>query len=128
MPRFAILEHDHPVTHWDLFLESEGTLRTWRLYERPVPNTPIRAEPAPDHRVLYLTYQGPVSGDRGTVSQWTTGEFEWVTDDATNVIVRTMDSSIDGQFQIQQLTSEWTFYWTPTSVASNTAPSTDPQL
>ena len=29
--RFAILEHDYPVLHWDFMLEAGDVLRTWRL-------------------------------------------------------------------------------------------------
>ena len=35
MPRFVILEHDHPVVHWDLMLEAGEALRTWRLAAPP---------------------------------------------------------------------------------------------
>ena len=27
MPRYVILEHDHPVLHWDLMLEAGGVLQ-----------------------------------------------------------------------------------------------------
>src|SRR5690348_11647704 len=62
MPRFAILAHDHPAPHWDLFLEAGPVLRSWRLAGPLVVNTPIAAAPAPDHRLVYLDYEGPVSG------------------------------------------------------------------
>ena len=31
MPRFVILEHDHPSLHWDFILEVGEVLWTWRL-------------------------------------------------------------------------------------------------
>lgn len=36
------------------------------------------AEPLPDHRLFYLDYEGPVSGNRGVVTQWDKGIFEWI--------------------------------------------------
>ena len=35
MPRFVILEHDHPRLHWDLMLQTGDALRTWRLASPP---------------------------------------------------------------------------------------------
>jgi len=75
MPRFVILEHDHPHLHWDLMLEQEGVLRTWRLAAPPgQPQT--AAEPLVDHRLDYLGYEGPVSGNRGTVRRWDEGSYD----------------------------------------------------
>ncbi len=75
MPRFVLLEHDHPVLHWDLMLECKGVLRTWRLDRVPTVTATISAEPLPDHRLAYLDYEGPVSGDRGTVKRVDAGQF-----------------------------------------------------
>src|SRR5688572_30170905 len=76
MAGFVILEHDHPVLHWDLMLEAEGILQTWRLAQPPAPGTSIEATALGDHRIAYLDYEGPVSGNRGNVKRWDGGEFE----------------------------------------------------
>jgi hypothetical protein len=76
MPRFVILEHDHPVLHWDLMLEAGPVLRTWRLAGEPAPGRAVPAEPIGDHRKLYLDYEGPVSGGRGSVRRWDAGEYD----------------------------------------------------
>jgi hypothetical protein len=77
MPRYVILTHDHPFPHWDLLLERTpgGMLRAWRLLSEPAVGVCCLAEPLPDHRPLYLDYEGPVSGDRGTVTRWDWGEY-----------------------------------------------------
>ena len=75
MPRFVILEHDHPVLHWDLMLEAGEVLQTWRLAAPPLAAQPIAAMAVQDHRRLYLDYEGPVSGNRGTVRRWDHGVF-----------------------------------------------------
>lgn len=78
MPRFVLLEHDHPVLHWDFMLENAEALLTWRLSRIPAADgKPVSAEPLPDHRRLYLDYEGPVSGNRGTVRRVDAGQFEW---------------------------------------------------
>jgi hypothetical protein len=73
--RFVILTHTHPFQHWDLLLEQADNLRAWRLLDRPDTTDSISAEPLPDHRKAYLEYEGPVSGDRGEVTQWDKGEY-----------------------------------------------------
>src|SRR5437660_7634987 len=77
MPRFVILEHNHPMLHWDLLLEEGDHLRGWRLAEPPLAGRTIRAEATPDHRLLYLDYEGPVTGGRGEVRRWDAGEYEF---------------------------------------------------
>ena len=81
MPRYVILYHQQSspkadLTHWDLMLENDGTLRTWQIHQQPIADQQLPATPLPDHRLDYLQYEGPVSGDRGHVSQWDSGTFE----------------------------------------------------
>ena len=83
MPQFVILEHapSQPAgkpLHWDLMLETEAGLLTWALTTEPTLNCNIPAEPLPIHRKLYLDYEGPISGDRGSVRQWDIGTFDWL--------------------------------------------------
>lgn len=77
MPRYVILTHDHPFPHWDFLLEQEsgGMLWAWRLLSEPSAGECCPAEPLPDHRPLYLDYEGPVGGERGTVARWDGGEY-----------------------------------------------------
>ncbi|MFN9724737.1 MAG: hypothetical protein ACK524_22750 [Planctomyces sp.] len=77
--RFAVLQHDHPFLHWDLLLEDGPEAATWRLLRRPVLGEPIAAEPLAPHRLMYLSYTGPVSGGRGFVSPLATGTWQLLT-------------------------------------------------
>jgi DNA polymerase Ligase (LigD) len=77
MPRFVILEHDHPELHWDFMLEVGSVLKTWRLAKAPeFKEEAITAQPLGDHRLFYLDYEGPVSGARGKVTRWDAGTYE----------------------------------------------------
>jgi hypothetical protein len=76
MPRFVILEHDHPEMHWDFMLEAGDKLRTWRLAAPPADGQLVAASVSFDHRLAYLDYEGPVSGNRGRVVQWDRGDYE----------------------------------------------------
>lgn len=79
MPRFVLLAHDWPAPHLDLLLEAGTALRSWRLLVEPVAGADVPAEPNDDHRLHYLSYEGPVSGGRGTVARRDAGTFEWLT-------------------------------------------------
>ncbi len=88
MPRFVVLEHDHPHLHWDFLLEWGPALRSWRLARPPLtPEQPIAATPLPPHRLAYLDYEGPVGGGRGTVIQWDGGDYEVGPEAAAEVFV-----------------------------------------
>ena len=78
MPRFSLHRHDWPELHLDLFLEAGSALQSWKLPADFSPSMPSPITPGAPHRSLYLDYEGPVSGDRGTVTRWDAGEFEWI--------------------------------------------------
>lgn len=84
MPRFVCLRHECPPevgkpSHWDLMLEDDGALLTWSLLELPAPGgLATFATRLDDHRIEYLDYEGPLSGERGSVSRVDAGEFRWI--------------------------------------------------
>ena len=83
MPRYVILLHEMPpaserATHWDFMLEDGDTLMTWALASELRAGESVTARQLPDHRRDYLEYEGPVSGDRGSVTRWDEGEFQWL--------------------------------------------------
>jgi hypothetical protein len=102
MPRYVILEHDHPMLHWDFLLEAGLVLRTWRLEEPPHPDHPVRAEASFDHRLLYLDYEGPISGGRGHVRRWDQGTFEWLADRQEEVAVRLTGERLHGLVRLER--------------------------
>ncbi len=99
MPRFALLSHDWPAPHLDLLLEAGPVLRAWRLWGEPGA-APVRAEPNADHRLLYLDYEGPVSGGRGAVARRDAGTFEWIEDGPGRVVVELRGAKLTGRFAL----------------------------
>jgi hypothetical protein len=100
MARFVLLYHDCPpnyarASHWDFMLETGDVLRTWALERLPCdwqaahlrtasifPNCPplalesgVAAARLGDHRLDYLEFEGPLSGDRGTVVRVAAGTY-----------------------------------------------------
>ena len=113
MPRFAILTHDHPFWHWDVLLEKEAVLRAWRVLAAPDSLGPLALEPLPDHRMLYLDYEGPVSGDRGEVRQWDAGTYEMVTESEVQLIVDLQGRRLRGRFCLTQSAVGWNWQQLP---------------
>jgi hypothetical protein len=111
MPRFVVLTHDHPFLHWDLLLEQDGALRTWRLAQPPEGDGPIDAEELADHRLAYLDYEGPVSGGRGTVARWDVGTYETIELTAERVVVRLAGEKSRGAAELRRASepSTWIF-------------------
>ena len=100
MPGYVILRHEPPAdavrpVHWDFMLESGDRLRTWALTEEPRLGATIAAIPLADHRTAYLVYEGPVSGNRGSVTRWDHGTYSTLRED-------------DAIWQVRLRGSRWT--------------------
>jgi len=106
MPRFAILTHNHPFLHWDLLLEDGESCQTWRLMLKPAEGIAVPAERIADHRLVYLDYEGPVSGDRGTVTRFDAGTFEWLANESSHVEVELFGSRLNGRCTIEPNSGE----------------------
>jgi hypothetical protein len=110
VPRFVILEHDHPVLHWDLLLEAGPVLRGWRLLDLPRPGVAIAAEATFNHRLIYLDYEGPVSGNRGTVRRWDVGTYEVEGDSADELSFRLNGGRLAGTARLRRVEGDrWEF-------------------
>jgi hypothetical protein len=107
MPRFAILAHDYPAPHWDLFLEAGPVLRSWRLPAPLAAGPPVPAEPVADHRLIYLDFEGPVSGGRGSVTRVDAGEFGWEADTPDLLLVRLVGEKFIGRLAVQRVGEAW---------------------
>ncbi len=74
--RFAILEHRWAGVHWDFLVEDGSSLRTWAIDAPIEADADLPARVLPAHRLIYLDYEGEVSGGRGTVERWDSGSCE----------------------------------------------------
>jgi hypothetical protein len=114
MPRFVVLTHDHPCLHWDFMLENEAVLRTWRLDQPPDSAGEITARPLPDHRLAYLDYEGPVSGNRGEVRRWDRGEYLSVAERDEGLEIELRGEKLSGRARLWRTgaASDWRFHLT----------------
>ena len=132
MPRFVVLQHSpHPDPppnlgegmgggvrglHWDFMLQWGGVLRTWALAQPPAPGIRIEAERLFDHRLKYLDYEGPISGDRGAVTRWDSGQYELLEQRDDLICVRLDGNRLKGKAVLNaKVPDAWQFYLEPDS-------------
>jgi len=87
-------------SHWDFMLEAEGVLWTWELRELPAAwrvaggetasgdHESVFASRLADHRLAYLDYEGPLTQDRGHVTQIACGDFEILENAPARLLIR----------------------------------------
>jgi len=108
--RFAILNHDWPEPHRDLLLEHGGVLRAWRFPAECDFLSLLPALAIADHRLAYLDYEGPVSGNRGAVTRWDSGELRWISESADRLKFELLGKYLDGQYEFCHILGDsWTF-------------------
>lgn len=126
MPRFVLLRHEsaprYKPDHWDLMLEHQGVLLTWELLRLPSSweqvleiessqtlRESVPAMQLPDHRLAYLAYEGPISGDRGTVRRVAGGEFELLELEQGRLRCRLHDGQLGGEWVLTRSgqSQEW---------------------
>ncbi|MCO6455149.1 MAG: hypothetical protein J5I93_07605 [Pirellulaceae bacterium] len=110
MKRFVLLRHELPddagrPSHWDLMFERDESDRlwTWSLAELPRADGPVAALRLPDHRRDYLDYEGPVSGNRGTVRRWDAGTYRILRNDEGDWLLQLNGQRLQGQLRLARL-------------------------
>ena len=88
-------------------LECGGVMKTWRLAEEPRTGQAVDAEPIADHRLHYLDYEGPVSGERGRVTRWDRGSLVWIRNDDDNIILELNGAKLECRCELIRDGTKW---------------------
>jgi len=100
--------------HWDLMLETGGILRTWALPAEPAAGRELIAEPLADHRLAYLDYEGPISGERGEVARWDRGVWELLDESGEKLVARLRGEKLVGRLTLSRepvAAQRWRFFF-----------------
>lgn len=88
-------------------LERDGVLGTWTLCELPTEQAWVVAQRIHDHRLDYLEYEGPISGDRGHVSRYDRGSCQIDAYDNLRVTARIAGQHLRGQLRLEKFAGAW---------------------
>ena len=105
MPRFVVLYHEMPAdakrsSHWDFMLEQGDVLLTWALEIEPDIVDEQIARKLDDHRLAYLDYEGPVSGNRGSVTRWDSGNYKSLEQSEDRLLIDAQGNRLAGQIEL----------------------------
>ncbi len=109
--RFVVQRHSTSGdVHWDFMLEYGNNLQTYRLDIDPslIAAEPVKAEKIFDHRLEYLTYEGPISGGRGTVGISDRGTFTISRQDERQIELSLAGQALKGEFLLEHIAdNQW---------------------
>ncbi len=120
--RFVILHHRlDSGEHWDLMLERGEVLLTWQLLREPVnrESLPIPARRIGDHRKAYLDYEGPLTGNRGTVRRVDSGSLDIVKNTPKCLRLVLKGKRLEGLFTLQKVDCGWVLEATDASAETS---------
>ncbi|HNS22348.1 MAG TPA: DNA polymerase ligase N-terminal domain-containing protein [Sedimentisphaerales bacterium] len=111
--RFVVQQHTTiEGVHWDLMLEQDGVLTTFRLEAEPAQAMAraVRAVKIFDHPLRFLTYEGPVQKGTGKVRIVDSGSYS-DRDRRDDLRSLTMNGAIlNGDFTLSRIeNAEWRF-------------------
>ncbi|HID22675.1 MAG TPA: hypothetical protein EYP14_09775, partial [Planctomycetaceae bacterium] len=88
-------------------------LLTWRLPSPPEIGVSLDVEQLPDHRKIYLEYEGPVSRNRGRVRRWDGGLYEILFWNDKALEIRLLGTRLQARCVLRQTGSlrEWSIEW-----------------
>jgi hypothetical protein len=113
MPRYVILRHDSPQgEHFDFMLEAGDVLKTWALPRPPQAGIEMDCDALADHRLAYLDYEGPISGERGDVTRWDRGTYTLERQNSAEWAVTLAGERLTGQATLIRLAEDakrWRF-------------------
>jgi bifunctional non-homologous end joining protein LigD len=93
--------------HYDLMLEQEDVLKTWRLNSVNFSQQLVIRESF-DHRKIYLDFEGVLSKNRGKIEIWDKGEYKTKAKTQKEWVVEFKGSKINGKFMLKRLKErEW---------------------
>lgn len=119
MRRFVILRHTMPAaavrpSHWDLMFElGESGLKTWAVNEPPDKAGDQPATQLPDHRAVYLNFEGPIPPDRGEVTRFDRGNCEVLLHEPDCVQLHLLGARVRGTATFAMDIDKWMYRFQP---------------
>ncbi len=111
--KFVIQKHTTANdVHWDLMLEKDATLQTYRLELPPekLANQSSTAIKIFDHQLKFLTYQGSVNQGQGSVQIADAGTYRLISDNNDCQKMEISGEILKGNFALTNIKdNKWKF-------------------
>lgn len=112
--RFVVQEHRSVGgVHWDLMLERDSVLETWRIGHGPlemIGETKVSAVKIFDHALKFLSFEGVLSGDKGSVQIADKGRYRIKAETRQTIEVKFTGGILNGVFTLSHLQGDsWEF-------------------
>jgi hypothetical protein len=111
--RFVIQKHTSGKdTHWDLMLQVENTLKTYRLDKSPhqILHASANATEILDHQIKFLTYEGPVNQGKGNVCIVENGTYEIIHKGPECISLNLNGKTLIGRYNLKHIEdNNWIF-------------------
>ncbi len=108
--RYVIQQHFLPdgTFHFDLMFEEENVLKTYQLkdIQKLINGEKILGKNIQDHRIIYLDYEGEISGNRGYVKIFDKGFYITNKKDSNLIEFVVESSQFNGEIKINFLDIE----------------------
>lgn len=108
--RFVVQRHqkEPEPTHWDLMLERDGILETYRLALPPEKwgKEAIEAVKIFDHPLKFLSYEGGVNKGKGRVEIADCGTYRLIKKDETQQQISFTGKLLKGEYQLCLIESD----------------------
>ncbi len=115
MQKFVIQEHIQKNSrHWDLMLQQGDVLATWQIPLPPSqwPGKPVSCRKIFDHRLQYLTYEGPLTQNRGSVKIYAAGTCQIVDSLKNYWRINLQSDNIRGNMLLELVNEDqWQLCW-----------------
>jgi DNA ligase D-like protein (predicted 3'-phosphoesterase) len=110
--RFVVQEHARgSERHWDLMLEADGVLWTWRVAVAPEEIGDVQLEVVKifDHPIRFLSYEGAVNNGQGSVRIADKGAWDVMSEDEECLSVLLEGEKLKGIFELRRIEGDsWT--------------------
>jgi DNA polymerase ligase (LigD)-like protein len=102
--KFVVHFHETTPRHYDFMIESGDHLETWQIeyddLNLLLQGNKIKCKKIVNHRKKYLTYEGPISCDRGRVEILDSGNYSIINEELNKVSLNLNGCKFKGNLYI----------------------------
>ncbi len=104
--RYVIHHHICEDEHYDLMIEDNDSLKTWRIGQKDlsilIDGHEIRGQKIKDHRKEYLSFEGQINSGKGRVEIFDSGKLVFIDNDINKIRCKFHGKIFRGEITISE--------------------------